>query len=48
MMFSLDNKVRESSELELCPSAVDSFELMVCTELILVSLMLPEEEDADE
>ncbi len=47
--FSLATKVRESSALELCPSAADSFELRVGTEFLLVSLVLPEEEeDADE
>lgn len=49
MIFSLATKVRESSELELCPSAADSFELRVGTEFLLASLVLPEEEeDADE
>lgn len=50
MIFSLKAEVRESSELELCPSAADSFELWAGTEFILVSLVLLEdvEEDADE
>lgn len=45
MFFSPDTKVRDSSELALCPSAADSFEFL------LVSLVLLEEEeveDADE
>lgn len=51
MVFSTDTRFRESSELELCPSAAESFELKVGTEFLLVSLSLleeVEEEDADE
>lgn len=36
-------KLRESSELELCPSAADSLELKVGTEFFLLSLLLPDE-----
>ena len=50
-IFSCDTRFRESSELELCPSAAESLELQVRTEFLPVSL-LPleeeEEEDADE
>lgn len=42
MFFSPDTKVRDSSELALCPSAADSFEFL------LVSLVLLEEEVEDD
>lgn len=48
--FSSDTKVRDSSELELCPSAADSFEFKVSSEFLLVSVvpLEEEEEEADE
>lgn len=51
LFFSLDTRFRESSELELCPSAADSLELEAGTEFFLASFLLlkeREEEDADE
>ena len=42
MIVSLDIKGRESSELQLCPSAAESSALG--TEFLLPSLALPEEE----
>lgn len=44
MFFSPDIKVRDSSELALCPSAADSFEFL----LVSLVLLEEEEEDADE
>jgi len=48
MFFSLDTRFTESSELELCPSAADAFELKVGTEFLLVRLLLLEEEEEED
>lgn len=43
-----NTKLRESSELKLCPSAADSLELTAGTEFFLVSLLLPDELEEQE
>lgn len=48
VILSLDTRFRESSDLELCPSAADSFEHKDGIEFLLVCLLEEEEEDAEE
>lgn len=48
MTFPLDTELRESSELERCPSAADSLEVRVGTEFLLVSFVLEEEEEEED
>jgi len=46
--FSLDDEVRDSSELELRPSAADSPGLKAGTEILLIGLVLLLEQEEEE